>query len=109
MMDGSLKLFAYASALLLSSTIARGGDDMLIGTWKLKSFVRELSTGGRYNQLGEHPDGYLSYSSDGRMSAIIVADNQIKPRSETPTDEERIELHKGMIAYGGRTRERRGK
>jgi hypothetical protein len=100
-MKRSLKFAVFALVLSLSPTIARAGDNPLIGTWKLKSFVRELSTGERYNQLGEHPDGYLSYSTDGRMYAIIVTDNQIRPRSEAPTDEERIALHKGMIAYAG--------
>jgi hypothetical protein len=88
-MDRKLKSAALALILLLSTTIIRADDNLLIGTWKLKSFVREiLATGERYNQLGEHPDGYLSYSSDGRMYVIITADNRIKPREEMPTDEE---------------------
>jgi hypothetical protein len=82
-MDRKLKSAALALILLLSTTIIRADDNLLIGTWKLKSFVREiLATGERYNQLGEHPDGYLSYSSDGRMYVIITADNRIKPREE---------------------------
>jgi Lipocalin-like domain len=64
--------------------------------------VREVSgSGERYNQLGDHPKGYLSYSSDGRMYAIFVAGDRNKPRDETPTDEERVKLHKTMIAYAG--------
>lgn len=35
------------------------------------------------------------------MYVIITADNQIKPRGEIPTDEERIELQQAMIAYAG--------
>ena len=35
-------------------------DWALIGTWKLKSVVREdAGTGERYDQLGAHPEGYL--------------------------------------------------
>ena len=46
------------------------------------------------------PDGYLSYTADGRMLAFFVSGDQSHPRAE-PTDEERISLHKGMLAYGG--------
>ena len=79
---------------------ARAGDNPLLGTWRLKSFVREVAgTGERYNQLGEHPDGYISYGADGRLLVFFVSDEQPRPRTE-PTDDERIKLHKTMLAYG---------
>ena len=57
-------------------------ENPLLGTWKLKAFVREvLATGERYNQRGEHPKGFISYSADGRMYAIIVSDNRINPHN----------------------------
>jgi hypothetical protein len=63
-----LAIALSASWLILSTTLALGGDNPLLGTWKLKSFVREVAaTGERYNERGEHPNGYLSYSPDGRM------------------------------------------
>ena len=59
-----------ALMLLLSPTIALAGENPVLSTWKLKSFVREVTaTGEKINQLGEHPDGYLGYSADGRMYA----------------------------------------
>jgi hypothetical protein len=83
------------------STLAQADANLLLGTWRLKSFVREVTaTGERYDQLGDHPDGYLTYSSDGRMIAFFVSGNQPRPRNE-PSDEERITLHKSMLAYGG--------
>ncbi|HLX15853.1 MAG TPA: lipocalin-like domain-containing protein [Bradyrhizobium sp.] len=85
----------------LGPTVAAANDNPLLGTWRLKSFVREVAgTGERYNQLGEHPDGYISYAADGRMLGFLVSDEQPRPRAE-PTDEERIRLHKAMLAYGG--------
>ena len=57
-------------------------------------------TGARDNQLGEHPDGYLSYSADDRMLVLFVSDEQPRPRAE-PTDDQRITLHKTMLAYRG--------
>ena len=85
----------------LSCGSVRAADNELVGTWRLKSFVREVTgTSERYNQLGDHPDGYLSYGADGRMLTFFVSDEQPRPRAE-PTDAERIKLHKTMLAYGG--------
>jgi hypothetical protein len=81
--------------LLLSPTIALAEENALLGTWKLKSFVRELTA------TGEHPNGYLSYSADGRMYAIVTSDNRIKPSDANAADEERVKLHRAMVAYAG--------
>ena len=35
------------------------------------------------------------------MYAILVAGDRIRPHEEAPTDEERVKLHKSMIAYAG--------
>jgi hypothetical protein len=97
------RIFAvlFISSMLCAPMLAWADANALIGTWRLKSFVRVVtSTGERYNQLGEHPDGYLTYSSDGRMVAFFVSGDQPRPRNE-PTDAERVQLHKSMLAYGG--------
>lgn len=92
---------SFTLAILCLSTLARADANPLLGTWQLKSFVREVAgTGERYNQLGDHPDGYISYSPDGRMLVFFVSADQPRPRN-APTDEERIKLHKSMLAYGG--------
>ena len=72
-------------------TVTLAAENPLLGTWKLKSFVREVSaTGERYNYMGEHPNGYLRYSPDGRMYAIITGDNRInQTMSLLPTRSER--------------------
>jgi hypothetical protein len=92
----------FALLLIVPVTTARSADNPLIGTWKLKSYVREVAaTGERYNKRGEHPNGYLGYSADGRMYAIITWENRITPRDVVPTDEERIKLFSTMISYAG--------
>ena len=74
----------------------------ILGTWRLKSSFHEaLATGERRHLAGEHPDGYLSYSADGRMYAIITWENRVKPHDLIPTDQERLELYRTMVAYGG--------
>ena len=76
--------------------------DALIGTWRLKSFVREITgTGERYDSLGAHPHGYLNYSRDGHMSVITVAAERIKPREAVASDSERAQLYNSMVAYAG--------
>ena len=88
--------------LILPATAARPADNPLLGTWKLKSYVREVTaTGERIDERGEHPNGYLSYAVDGRMYAIITWENRIKPREVVPTDEERVKLFSTMISYAG--------
>lgn len=88
--------------VLLTPAITLAGDNPVLGTWKLKSFVREVTaTGEKTQQNGEHPNGYLSYSADGRMYAIVIADNRIRPRDANPTDAERVKLHQTMTAYAG--------
>ena len=58
------KLAALAPlVLLLFPTIVLAGENPVLGTWKLKSVVRELTaTGERINSFGDHPEGYISYS-----------------------------------------------
>ena len=51
-----------ALTFLLIPTGGLAEDNPVVGTWRLKSFVREIAgTGERYNQLGEHPQGFLGY------------------------------------------------
>ena len=64
---------------------ALAAENPILGTWKLQSMVYELSaTGQRSSPFGDHPDGYLSYSPDGRMYAIGVAEDRPKPRDLVP-------------------------
>jgi hypothetical protein len=84
-----MKRAAFTALMLLCPTIALAGENPVLGTWKLKAMFREVTaTGDKFNQMGEHPIGYLNYSPDGRMYAITIADNRIKPLEANPTPEE---------------------
>lgn len=77
-------------------------DNRLLGTWKLQSLVYEvMATGRRSNPFGDHPDGYLSYSPDGRMYSIVVMESRPNPSDADPTDEEKLSLPESTIAYAG--------
>ena len=81
---------------------ALAAENPILGTWKLQSLVYEVSaTGQRSSPFGDHPDGYLSYSPDGRMYSIVVMENRPNPRDADPTDEEKLKLQGSMIAYAG--------
>src|SRR5580692_12899182 len=73
----------------------------LLGTWKLKSHVVTTAAGVRSTPYGENPTGYLSYSADGRMQVIGVANGRTMPTSPIPPDSERVALHDTMFAYAG--------
>jgi len=77
-------------------------DCPVLGTWMLRSYVRErLSDGQRHNQFGEAPKGYIGYAPDGRMYAIFTRDDRVAPRDVVPTDEEGVQLLGTMVAYAG--------
>lgn len=72
----------------------------LVGTWKMKSYV--VTTGkGETTPYGEHPSGYLTYTVDGRMHVIGIAQVRRAPRGAVPTEDEQAVLQKTMFAYTG--------
>lgn len=89
-----LVLFVSASAL---------AADELYGTWKLVSWKRTIvATGETSDVMGKEPKGYITYGRDGRMLCMIVADKRPNvPDVTKMTDQDRVELYKTIIAYGG--------
>jgi hypothetical protein len=75
----------------------------LYGTWRLVSDVRQdVETGAKTDNFGKHPQGFLSYARDGRMSAIEVAEHRPKPTDLSKLgDEDRAALFKTLLAYAG--------
>jgi hypothetical protein len=87
---------------VVASKTAPAAGNPLFGTWKLESMVYEATASGQRSwPYGDLPDGYLSYSPDGRMHAIGVAEDRPKPRDLVPTDEENVKLQGSMFAYAG--------
>jgi hypothetical protein len=74
----------------------------LLGTWRLKSYVVTTAEGERLTPYGENPGGYLTYSSDGRMQVIGVAEGRPIPEAAQPAAHERAVLFDTMFAYAGR-------
>lgn len=47
-------------------------DTRFVGTWKLKSMTKKSSDGQMSKPFSEHPLGYISYTQDGFMHAILM-------------------------------------
>lgn len=48
-----------------------GADFTIIGTWELKSFVTRFEDGTCHLPYGENPEGRITYTKDGFMSAHL--------------------------------------
>src|SRR5215472_13130203 len=94
---------AVVIALLLFASPAWPTDDDIVGTYRLISANRViLATGEAEDSYGKNPIGFMTYGRDGRMMGMIVFSN--RPRAESLdklTDQQRADLFRTMIAYGG--------
>lgn len=80
-------------------------DQVLDGTYTLVSSTRKILESGQVvDTYGKQPTGYINYGRDGRMLVVIVSDNKDRPAPdsvEAITDEQRADLFRTMVAYGG--------
>ena len=89
--------FAISALLITQSAIADDGAK-LVGVWKLLSFESEFQDGSpRRAMYGQNPTGYIIFTAEGRMAAIIEGEG----RKPAKTDEERAVLLRTMFAYSG--------
>jgi hypothetical protein len=78
---------------------ASAQESSVVGVWKLQSWVRqESATGKKVDVLGSDPVGYITYTREGRMMALIVAGKRV---AAAKTDADRIALYNSMLAYSG--------
>jgi len=91
-----IALFPFASS-------AWAADDDIVGTYRLISANRViLATGDTEDSYGKNPIGFMTYGRDGRMMGMIVFSNRPKAESlDKMTDQQRADLFRTMIAYGG--------
>ncbi len=80
------------------------GTAALVGTWKLVScFVEDVESGERAPVWGEHPNGYLVLTSEGRWLVIQTAEGRKAPL----TDDDRAAAFRSLLAYSGKYRTER--
>ena len=78
----------------------------ILGTWKLVSVSSSTADGYRNETpFGANPTGFLTYTQDGRMSAIVSYGGRKRLSSNdshlAPV-EEQAEAFKTFVAYAGR-------
>ena len=99
-----MKTAILGSVLLLSIPLAAlAAESDLYGTWKLVSLNQKvIDTGEMRQPRGKAPNGYLSFTPDGRVTGVIASEKRPKPESVAKmTDQQRIELFNTMNAYAG--------
>lgn len=73
----------------------------LIGVWQLISYQTEFQDGTpKRAMFGEHPTGYIIFTREGRLMAVIEAEGRKTPS----TDSERAALLNSLVAYSGKYR-----
>ncbi|HET6467787.1 MAG TPA: lipocalin-like domain-containing protein [Geminicoccaceae bacterium] len=88
-------------AMLLARPAPPAIERRLVGTWRLESFLLEdARTRERRPVLGEHPEGYLVFTPEGRVISVITAEGRPVPKS----DADRADAFRSMLAYAGRWR-----
>ena len=59
----------------------------LLGTWRMLSWKKEfVATGNAVDALGPDPQGFITYTADGRVSVIVVPRDRPAPASLPPSD-----------------------
>ena len=99
-----MKITIIAAVLLFAIPLpAPAAESDLYGTWKLVSQSQKVVDTGEVRQgRGKTPNGYVSFTPDGRVMSIILSDKRPKPESAAKvTDQQRIELFNTMNAYAG--------
>jgi hypothetical protein len=99
---GSWKCVYYQTTRVLTPTAAQT-KEQLVGTYRLLSYRRTVSATGESEDLyGKSPQGYITYGREGRMMVLFVKDERPTPSDLAKmTDQERANLFKTMVAYGG--------
>ena len=73
----------------------------LVGTWRLVSWIVEvMDTHEQLRQFGDNPPGFIHFTPEGRVFAVLSASNRIAVQTEA----DQIAAFGSIIAYTGRYR-----
>ena len=74
----------------------------LLGSWRMISWKKEfVATGNAVDALGPDPQGFITYTADGRVSVIVVPRDRPAPAELPPSDAEKVRLFDSLFAYAG--------
>jgi lipocalin-like protein len=91
-----------AEVTRLSEGVFGNTKDKLVGTWKLVSASSTTAQGERCETpYGPNPVGFLTYTEDGRVAAMISYGGRKSLSIRGGTPEEQAEAFKTFLAYAG--------
>ena len=91
-------LAAIYLVLLCMSPALADDRDKIIGVWKLQTWeVVFQDTGERKALYGLNPTGFVIFTPEGRMMALLTAEGRKTPQ----TDADRAAAFRNMFAYSG--------
>lgn len=87
----------------VSAGVLGDAKDKLVGAWRLVS-ASSTTSGGERNEApyGSNPVGFLTYTGDGRVTAMISSDGRKSLSVGGGTLQEQAEAFKTFLAYAGR-------
>ena len=94
---------ALAVAVVGASIPLQGlaADNDISGTYRLVIEQRKIVDTGELVPV-PNPLGYITYGKDGRVLVLIVRNPRPRPEAlDKITDQQRVDLHRTMTAYGG--------
>ena len=77
----------------------------VVGAWSLVTFNVDEGKGAAMPRFGSNPVGYLIYSADARMAAVLAGTHRPElksPEGTAASEEQRSESLLNFLAYAGR-------
>jgi hypothetical protein len=91
-------LIGLICCLLTVQSVLADDRAKLLGNWRLVSWVQEFQDGERRPEYGKSPIGYIIFTPEGRMMAVLEGEGRKSPTN----DQERLFLFRTLIAYTGK-------
>ncbi len=98
---GLLAAVAKAPAAEAAVAVRQG----IVGAWSLVTFDVDEGKGAEKPRFGPDPVGYLIYSADARMAAVLGGTQRPKldsPAGVSPSEDARTQSLRNFLAYAGR-------
>jgi hypothetical protein len=102
-----LEFAASFGVLAAAGSIAAGAAprEGVVGAWSLVSFDIDEKGAPAKPRFGEDPVGYLLYTADGHMAAVLAGTHRPElksPSGSSSTEEQRTQALGNFLAYAGR-------
>lgn len=92
-------------AAIGNGTASATSREGVVGTWSLVSFDIDEGKGSSKPRFGRDPVGYLLYTADGRMAAVLAGTHRPElksPSGTSATEEPRTQALTNFLSYAGR-------